>query len=322
MADSHFADARVLLTGAGGFIGGHLAAALVDLGANVALVSRRSLAEPDPGVTHHQLAVGTPEFRTFLSAAPAFDYIFHLAASTLATSSVATPEADFRGNLVPVLDLLEQLRERGGATRLIYTSSASVYGHASRLPISESDSTVPVSPYGVSKLAAERYVAVYAELYGLSAASVRPFSVYGPCQTKQVVYRLLEQLRGGPSRLEVMGDGGQLRDLVYVADVVRAFLTVATHGRTDGFAYNVATGVGTSVADLARRIADVQGVRVPVIGDGLTRRGDQENLVGNSEALRAIGWVPEWSLSDGLRETAGWFNVTSGRSAVAAAPVR
>jgi UDP-glucose 4-epimerase len=193
-----------------------------------------------------------------------------------------------------------------------------VYGEPAKVPIEESDVTVPVSPYGVSKLAAERYVAVYARLYGLRAASLRLFSVYGPYQTKQVVYDLLVKLRQSPHRLVVLGDGSQMRDLVYVADVVRAFLGVAARGRTDGFAYNVASGVGTTIAELAQAIVEVQAAPATIAFTGRTRPGDPERWIGSSAALAALGAAPRYRLRDGLRETAAWFNASTAAAAAGA----
>jgi len=179
-----------------------------------------------------------------------------------------------------------------------------------RLPICEQDPTLPISPYGVSKLAAERYVAVYARLYGISAASLRLFSVYGPGQRKQAVYDLFCKLHHSPDELVVLGDGTQVRDMIYVEDAVRAFLTVAARGRSDGHAYNVATGMGVATGDLARAIIAVQGGRARIRFTEQTRPGDPDCFLGSSAALAALGGAPRCSLLDGLRATAAWFNAS------------
>lgn len=311
-----FGGARVLVTGGGGFIARHLTSQLLAMGAEVVLVGSHS---PLPSTAArgdwpplHQLSVGDEAFGRFLERAGPFDYIFHLAARTHATGSVSEPFHDFTANLVASMHLLEQLRQLRQRPRLVLASSAAVYGSARMLPIEETDQTVPLSPYGVSKLAMERYAAVYARLYGLSAASLRPFSVYGPFQRKQVVYALLEQLRTSPHELVLLGDGTQVRDLVYVADVARAFLVVAARGRADGFAYNAATGVSTSLGALARQILEIQGADARISFSGVNRPGDQDRLVGSNAALAALGWAPAYSVPEGLRETAAWFNDVEG----------
>jgi UDP-glucose 4-epimerase len=307
-----FAGRRVLVTGGAGFIARHLTPALLDAAAELVLVGDRP---SPPGYVPARgspplrpLSVGSEPLRQFLRSEPPFDFIFHLAGRTTATGSVHAPEIDFTSNVAATVDLLEQLRLRGGPTRFVFASSAAVYGAPARLPIDECDPAVPVSPYGLSKLVAERYIALYARLYGLSAAVVRPFSVYGPFQTKQVVYSFLRDLRRTPGELAVLGDGTQIRDLVYVTDVVRALMTVAVRGTSDGQAYNVATGRSTTIGALARLIVDMQGYSARLRFTGVSRAGDQATLVGANDRLTTIGGAPLCPLNDGLRATVDWFN--------------
>jgi UDP-glucose 4-epimerase len=297
-----FAGARALITGGAGFIAGHLASALRQCGAEVTLVD----AQRGPGCV--QLHVGTPALGRLLRACGPFDYMFHLAARAYAADSVQLPMRDFTANLAATIDLLEQLRAGASGTRLVFASSAAVYGNPARLPIEEGDITVPISPYGVSKLAAERYVQVYARLYGIPAASLRLFSVYGPGQAKQVVYDFFAKLQRTPDELVVIGDGSQMRDMVYVGDVARAFLTVAARGARDGGVYNVASGVATSTADLARMVVDAQGARAAIRFTGQARAGDPERWLGSFRPLSALGWQPRMHIRDGIGATAGWFN--------------
>ncbi|NTU79345.1 MAG: NAD-dependent epimerase/dehydratase family protein [Chloroflexales bacterium] len=314
-----FAGARVLVTGGAGFIAGHLAAALCDLGAEVLLVDERPAVSstrarqllarcPTRQLRSRECRLGTPAFHKLYADEASFDYIFHLAARAYAAGSVAAPYQDFSDNLAATLDLLELLRESRATARLLFASSAAVYGNPAKLPIEESDMTVPLSPYGVSKLAAERYIAVYARLYGLRATSMRLFSVYGPHQAKQVVFDFFQKLHDSPRELVVLGDGSQARDLVYVADVVEAFLVAAARGPGDGSVYNVASGACVSTAELARMVSEVQATDSVITFTGSLRPGDPERWLGSWARLADLGWQPRYSLRAGLHATAEWFS--------------
>jgi UDP-glucose 4-epimerase len=204
------------------------------------------------------------------------------------------------------------MRRAARRPRLINVSSAAVYGNPVILPIREADPTVPISPYGVSKLAAERYTAVYSQLYGLWAASVRLFSVYGPRQHKQVVFDLLRRLRASPAALEVLGDGTQARDFAYVGDVVQAMLLVADRAPGGGETYNVASGVTHSIAELVKTLCQVYHIAPEVRYSGSIRPGDAERWEVDISNLARLGYAAQMSLPDGLRATRVWFDGVNG----------
>ena len=305
-----FTGARVLITGGGGFIGRHLTAALRGMQASVSVIGRRPA--PDIGVI--PAPVGTDAFHALMSSQPPFDFVFHLAASVTATGSVRTPAAEFASGVAATVDLLEQLRLQGSYSRLVYASSAAVYGRAATWPLSEADPVAPASPYGMGKLASEQYVRLYARLYGVPAASVRPFSVYGPLQLKQVVHSFMCQLQEKSGELVVMGHGTEVRDFVFVDDVVRALLLVAVRGESDGGVYNVATGIGTSIAQLARMLVRLREVSARIVFTRSVREGDQPHLVGDPSRMRALAAAPACSLAAGLEATAAWFDLAHTRA--------
>jgi UDP-glucose 4-epimerase len=184
----------ILVTGGAGFIGSHLVEALVNASARVTVIDDLSTGSKENiesvldqvdflrGDMGERLRQGDVKVEDY-------DYIFHLAANSYIPPSVEDPARDYRSNLLNTFELIEQLRILGDSgPRLVNTSTAGVYGNPAKLPIEEGDPTVPISPYGVSKLAAERYVSVYSDLYGIRANSLRLFSVFGPRQRKQVVY--------------------------------------------------------------------------------------------------------------------------------------
>jgi len=199
--------------------------------------------------------------------------------------------------------------------RVVYTSSASIYGNPLTIPINEDARLVPLTPYAVSKLAGEHYCVAFYESYGLPVAVVRYSNVYGPYQRPEnpycgVVSKFLLAAYAGQS-LCVHGDGGQTRDYTFVDDAVEATLMAATHPRAEGEVFNVGTGVETSVNDLATAICRASGREVKV--EHIDRR-DIDNIrrrVVNIEKIRRmLRWSPQVTLEHGLERTVAWFEET------------
>jgi UDP-glucose 4-epimerase len=310
---------RTLVTGGAGFIGSHLVEHLVALGAQVTVIDklntgyRENLQAVEQRINFVHADLGNLLLRAAeddggMNLAD-YDYIFHLAANPYIPPSVENPVMDFETNLLNSFLLLESLRGLPAARpRLINVSSAAVYGNPARLPIHESDPTVPISPYGVSKLAAERYVAVYSQLYGLWAVSMRFFSVYGPRQHKQVVFDLFRKLRANPARLEILGDGSQARDFAYVGDVARAMTLAATAAPGQGEVYNVASGMTHTIAELAAACCRACRLEPEMIYSGQTRPGDADKWMVDVSRLQQMGFVPQVSLEAGLAAVQEWYD--------------
>ena len=321
----YFLDRAVLVTGGAGFIGSTLTERLVDAGAQVTVVDDlrtgflSNLGGCRERVEYVQEDILSDRFQVWV-ASRRFEAIFHLAGNPYVPPSVERPWYDFELNLVGTLRLLESLRQSGLRPRVILASSAAVYGDLDAAPITELHPTVPISPYGVSKLAAERYGAVFAQLYGMRIASLRFFSVYGPRQKKQVVYDLLRKLSHGAGEIEVLGDGTQVRDFNYVSDVVDAALAVAESGTLTGEVYNVAGGQECSIRDLVELLVALVGARTQVRWSGAVRPGDPQRWMADCSRLAALGCRPKVSLRDGLLRTLTWYRsecqpTVSGRGA-------
>jgi len=307
-----FKDLTVLVTGGAGFIGSCLTERLVESGARVTIVdhlharSVANLARCRDRVECVQEDILSDRFRT-LMASRSFEVIFHLAGNPYVPPSVEDPWHDFQLNLEGTLRLLESVRKSGSCPRVLIASSAAVYGDLDVGPITEEHPTVPISPYGVSKLAAERYGAVYARLYGMRIASLRFFSVYGPRQRKQVVYDLLRKFSSGAAEVEVFGNGTQVRDFNYVSDVVDATLTVADAGALAGEVYNVAGGQECSLRELVGLLSDVLGVRPRIRWSGAVRPGEPQRFLADYRRLAGLGWRPKIALREGLQRTLSWY---------------
>ena len=298
---SSLAGARVVITGAAGFIGRNLVRALVAGRPRsiVAIDTRRpaDLAPASPFPTGLVLAESDILSRLDELVEGA-DVVFHLAAKVSVPGSVADPLSDAAVNVTGTIALLDACR-RTGVRRIVYSSSAAVYGPPAYLPIDEQHPTRPSSPYGLSKLTGERYCLLYGQLYGLSVCALRYFNVYGPNQPRNggyaaVIPRFFDRVT---RRLPIVveGDGSQTRDFVHVDDVVRANLLASVAG-FDGVV-NVGSGRATSIRELAGIIG---GPGYP-IEHAPSRVGDIDASVAAIGAARdAIGYRPSVGLETGL----------------------
>lgn len=308
---------RVLVTGGAGFIGSHVAEAFLGAGAQVTVLdnlSRGRIQNVPRGAEFLRLDVGSPEARDVV-AAGRFDVISHHAAQVDVRVSVADPVLDAEENILALLNLLEGARA-GGCRRLIVVSSGGVVYGERVPPHPETAPKLPLSPYGVSKLCGEHYLACYAQLYGLEGAVLRYSNVYGPRQDPHgeagVVAIFGDRIRTGRG-ITIYGDGAQTRDYVYVTDVARANLLAAEadlppgDGTIDARAFNIGTMTQTSVIDLAAAMQEASGVRVPV-EHAPARTGELlASALIVEKAARVLRWTPQVSLADGLRATYEWI---------------
>ncbi len=238
------------------------------------------------------------------------EVVIHEAALRAVPRSVADPLSTNEVNVTGTLNLLVAARE-AGVRRVVFASSSSVYGASLEVPQVETMRPVPVSPYAVSKLAGEHYCRVFWELYGLETVSLRYFNVYGPRQDPASEYAavipkfIAAALRGEP--LEVHGDGRQSRDFTYIRDAVRATLLAATAPEAAGGVLNVGAGDTYSILDLVAALESILGRRLEVRHTP-PRPGDVRiTLADVSRARAVLGYEPEVSFSEGLRETVRYF---------------
>ena len=298
---------RALVTGGAGFIGSHVVDRLLAAGHAIDVVDnlstgRRELAHPAARL--HAVDIRSPRLRAvFAETRP--DAVVHLAAQMDVRRSVADPLFDASVNVLGTLNVLECCR-RAAVARLVFASSGgAIYGDCETVPTPESQPTRPASPYGVAKLAAERYIAAWAALTGSTAVALRYANVYGPRQNPLgeagVVAIFSSRLvAGGPCLIN--GDGEQTRDYVYVEDVADAtLLALGVPQTTD--AINIGTGVESSVNDLYRRLAAVAGA-TPAARHGPGKPGEQRrSALDAGLAKRLLGWAPATPLDLGLRKT-------------------
>ena len=306
--------ARVLVTGGAGFIGSHLVEALVARNARVTVLDDRRNSSLD-GLSSDNLtaAAGSIELvhgdcgaAGLLLARDAYDTIFHLAAPAYVPPSVDDPIGDLRANVEQTLLLLEAIRGLDRKPRLLHVSSAAVYGAPAVEQIREDMPPAPVSPYGVDKFAAEEHVRVASALHGIPAAILRYFPVYGPRQRKQVVFDLINKVLDDPARIEVFGTGEELRDLVYVSDIVAGTIAAAEHAPARGEAYNVGSGTVARIADIVAAVTAALGADPEIAYTGSVRPGDSTRMCADITKLRSLGFEPATDLHDGIARTVAW----------------
>jgi UDP-glucose 4-epimerase len=307
---------RALVTGGAGFIGSHVADAYLAEGYRVTVIDNLSSGRREKvpaGAAFVEGDVGSPEAHRLL-AEGGFTVLNHHAAQMDVRKSVTDPVFDAQENILGLLNLLEGARA-GGVRRVVFASSGGVvYGESDHLPHPESAPKLPVSPYGVSKLASEYYLTAYAQLHGLEVVSLRYANVYGPRQSPHgeagVVAIFANRLRRGQP-LTIFGDGRQTRDYVFVEDVARANLAATRWSppaisSIDDVAFNVGTGVETDVLALAELLRASAGVRART-EHAPARPGElMRSAVSVEKAARLLGWHPRVGLADGLARTYRW----------------
>ncbi len=317
MVEDRRAGGRVLVTGAAGFIGSHIAEAYLAEGWEVTGLddlSRGHERNVPSGARFVKADVRSPEARRLL-ATGGFDVLNHHAAQIDVRVSVDSPALDADINLVGFVNLLEGAGE-GGVKRVVFASSGGVvYGDPDVIPTPEGAPKGPISPYGVSKLSGEYYLRALGALRGFEGMAMRYANVYGPRQDPKseagVVSIFVSRLLEG-QKLIVFGDGRQTRDYVFVRDVARANVLASTArippgGDIDATALNIATSVQTSVLGLADKVGAVIGVK-PELEFAPPRPGELlRSALDVGKAKRVLGWSPSAPFDQGLRELVAWF---------------
>lgn len=309
---------KALVTGGAGFIGSHIVDRALAAGLAVEVLddlSSGKRANLPESVPIHQLDVRSPEARAVV-ATGRFDLLSVQAAQVDVRVSVRDPHRDLDINILGLTNLLAAI-PGSGIRRVVWASSGGVlYGEAKQLPTPESAAKLPVSPYGVSKLAGEHILRVLAQLNGFEAVALRYANVYGPRQDpagEAGVCAIFggRLLRGAP--LTIFGDGTQTRDYVHVSDVAAANLAAlsatlpAPNGDHDRLAFNIGTGRETSVLDLAGTLGRVAGV-TPAITHAAARAGELErSALDPAKAAAELHWIPTVPLGDGIKSLIGWM---------------
>lgn len=308
-------NAKIVITGGAGFIGSNIANALYERNEVIILddvsSGRMQNIQTLKDNQYIEFIKGSvTDFELLRRIIKCVDYVFHLAAIPSVMKSISDPELTNSVNLNGTINVLEASKENN-VKKVVYASSAAVYGNTDIVPIKENSKTQPESPYGAQKLGGEHYLRIYYEVYGLATTSLRYFNVYGPkqdpsSQYSPVIPKFISAI-SKDSPPTIYGNGDQTRDFIYVEDVVQANLLAAESAKSNGKTINIACGKETSINDLADSIIHLMGKEIkPIYAP--ERKGEIiRSFADISCAKQVLGFEPVFSMEKGLLATIEHF---------------
>jgi len=297
-------EKKIAVTGGAGFIGFHLCKRLSDLTPNLIIYDDLSSGKMEnvKEVPKTKFVKGDVLDLKKLRSLEKADLIYHLAAQVVVPYSMENPLIDFETNAKGTLHVLEKARKDDA--KLVFASSAAVYGNPAQLPTTEEYGFHPVSCYGLSKVVGEEYCNMYSDQYGLDIAIVRFANVYG-LKCHGVIHDFLDKIAKNPAKLEIIGTGMQSRDFVHVSDVVDALQIVGSSEFVKGKTYNIGFGTTTTIIDLAKLILKILNLqnKTVITTTGVSWQGDINTIWFDiSKTKKELNWNPKVSLEDSIRE--------------------
>lgn len=288
----------VLVTGCEGFLGSHIAESFYNAGYEVAGLSHAYHTRHAFLKSYWSITLPTDLGPLIAAIKPAL--VVHTASPALVGWSMDNPIDDFNGSAQSLIKLMDAIRRTSPETRVIFLSSAAVYGEPQTLPISEAHPVNPLSPYGYHKHICELILKEYQHIYNVRSCIVRIFSAYGEGLEKQVVWDLIQKFRT-KAHVDVFGTGEETRDFIHGADVAKAALVIEKNAYFEAEVYNVANGTETSIRHLVNTMVEILGYQGEIVYSGSTRPGDPTRWRADISKLQDLGFTPSIRLEDGVQ---------------------
>jgi len=305
---------RVLITGVAGFLGRYISRHYFLQGWTV--IGLDTVSQENSPITnlstYHQIQLPDPALSSVLKSYN-FDVCIHCAGRASVNLSVDDPGADFQSNTVVTFELLNSLRLYSPDCRLIFLSSAAVYGNPKTLPIKEDADIRPLSPYGFHKLQCELICEEFSSIYGLSTASARIFSAYGPGLRRQVIWDIFYKALSEPT-IRLQGTGSESRDFIHAEDIANAIACIAQNAAMEGEVYNVANSSEVSIRELAKLIISNLSFNGSLEFDGKVPVGVPSNWQSDISKLERLGYKTTIPLDQGIKQYKEWAIAEIGKA--------
>jgi len=303
---------RIIITGGAGFIGSHLAEALLRDGNSITVIDNFSTGTMENlREIKDRIKIIEGDLRDSSAALQSIgeaDIVFHLAANYSVKRSSEDPLFDLQSNLLTTLNVLEAMR-RNDIQKIVFTSSSTVYGETDKFPIPETAKLNPISNYGVSKLAAERYIKIFSKLYGINGLILRYANILGPRCNHGVVFDFVNKLNKNPKALLILGNGKQQKSYLDVEDCMNATLLVSE--KFKGYdVFNIGSENWLTVDEIAKIVCDELGLRNTMFEYTGGKRGwpgDVSKFLLDVEKIKGQGWKPKYNIAQSIRRTVSWL---------------
>lgn len=264
------------------------------------------LETPNQSYKYNKVSILSPDFAELFQKND-FDVCINASGSGNVGYSLNQPLSDFYFNTASVIHVLDAIRKFTPQCKYIHISSAAVYGNPEKLPVSETSTICPMSPYGWHKLQSEAICREYYDIYNVACSIVRPFSVYGPGLRKQLFWDVFQKWKNNNSQVSLWGTGKESRDFIYIADLVEAFDVLIETAPMKAEVYNLAAGTEVTISDAVNHFFSNFDSPVKVCFSGDVKPGDPVNWRADISAITGLGFTPKRSLQAGLAQTAKWL---------------